>query len=63
MEQALAAANEAQPHYKRVHAYRILAEPISIENGTLTANGKLKRDVINQRYRAEIEGLYQKQDA
>ena len=60
---ALATANEAQPHYKRVHAYHVAAEPFSIESGLLTANGKLKRDAINERYRAEIEALYQKQDA
>lgn len=63
VDAALAAANEAQPHYKQVHGYHVATEPFTIENGLLTANGKIKRDAINARYRAEIEGLYQKQGA
>jgi long-subunit acyl-CoA synthetase (AMP-forming) len=34
------------------------AEPFSIENGMLTANGKLKRDLISSRMKSEIEDLY-----
>jgi hypothetical protein len=36
---------------------------LSIENGMLTANGKLKRDAIAARFATEIEPLYQKQTA
>ena len=38
-------------------------DPFSIENGLLTANGKLKRDAIAARFSAEIEQLYQKKSA
>jgi long-chain acyl-CoA synthetase len=58
VEAALAATNARLPHYKRVHAFRLLEEPFSIENGLLTANGKLKRETILDRYRAEISDLY-----
>ena len=34
------------------------AEPFSIENGLLTANGKLKRDLIAERLKDEIEEMY-----
>jgi long-subunit acyl-CoA synthetase (AMP-forming) len=34
----------------------------TIENGLLTANGKLRRDAITARYAAEIEQMYAKQD-
>ena len=34
------------------------AEPFSIENGLLTANGKLKRDLIAARLQSEIEEMY-----
>ena len=34
------------------------AEPFSIENGLLTANGKLKRDLIAARLQHEIEEMY-----
>jgi long-chain acyl-CoA synthetase len=61
VEAALAAVNDAQPHYKQVHKYHVAAEPFSIENGLLTANGKLKRDAINERHRAAIEAMYQKE--
>lgn len=55
---ALAELNGQLPHYKQIRAHRRIPEVFSIENGLLTANGKLKRDSIAQRYRAEIEGLY-----
>src|SRR5581483_8662025 len=55
---ALDEVNRDLPHYKRVRAFRILEQPFSIENGLLTANGKLKRELITSRYAAEIEELY-----
>ena len=58
VQSALDAVNPQLPHYKRVHAFHVHAEPFSIENGLLTANGKLKRDAIAQRLQAEIEDLY-----
>ncbi len=58
VEQVLAAMNAALPHYKQIRAFEILPEPFSIENGLLTANGKLRRDAIHSRYSAQIESLY-----
>ena len=58
VEAALAATNARLPHYQRVHAFRLLEDPFSIENGLLTANGKLKREAILERYRAQIDDLY-----
>ncbi len=60
VEGALAAFNDGLPHYKRIHAFHICPEAFTIENGLLTANGKLKRDAIAARYRSEIEAMYQK---
>jgi hypothetical protein len=34
-------------------------EPFSIDNGLLTANGKLKRDLIAARMKSEIDVMYQ----
>ncbi len=62
-EAALAAFSDGQPHYKRIHAFHISPEAFTIENGLLTANGKLKRDAISARYRAEIEAMYAKKTA
>jgi len=50
--------NSTLPHYKQVRAFHIQREPFSIENGLLTANGKLKRDLISSRLKAEIEQMY-----
>jgi long-chain acyl-CoA synthetase len=55
---AVDAVNLAMPHYKQVRAFHIHAEPFSIENGLLTANGKLKRDLISARLKSEIEEMY-----
>jgi long-chain acyl-CoA synthetase len=60
VQAVLEKTNAQLPHYKRVHAFHLSKEPFTIENGLLTANGKLRRDAIAARYRQEIEGLYQK---
>ena len=63
VQSALDALNAQMPHYKQVRAFHIHAEPFSIENGMLTANGKLKRDVIARHLQAEIEKLYSQKQA
>lgn len=50
--------NAGLPHYKRVRGFHISAEPFTIENGLLTANGKFKRAAIAERFREEIEEIY-----
>ena len=60
VEAVLEKTNAELPHYKRVHAFHLSREPFTIENGLLTANGKLRRDAIAARYREEIETLYPK---
>jgi long-chain acyl-CoA synthetase len=59
VQAALDAVNAELPHYQQVRAFRRGAEPFSIENGMLTANGKVKRDVIASRMKNEIEEMYQ----
>jgi len=58
VQTALNDVNATSPHYKQVGEFRISSEPFTIENGLLTANGKLKRDLIAQRFRSEIEEMY-----
>jgi len=55
---ALDAVNPTLPHYKQVRAFLIISELFTIENGLLTANGKLKRDHIAQHLRPQIEEMY-----
>jgi long-chain acyl-CoA synthetase len=58
VQQAIEAVNPHLPHYKQVRASCLRAEPFSIENGMLTANGKMKRDLIAARMKGEIEEMY-----
>ncbi len=55
---AVDAVNSQLPHYKQVRAFHVHPEPFSIENGLLTANGKLKRDLIAATLQPEIEEMY-----
>ena len=58
VQAALDAVNPGLPHYKQVRAFHICSELFSIDNGLLTANGKLKRDLIAARLKEEIEEMY-----
>ena len=58
VQSALNAVNPHNPHYKQVRAFCIRKEPFSIDNGMLTANGKLKRDLISARMSNEIDEMY-----
>jgi long-chain acyl-CoA synthetase len=63
VQAALDAVNPHLPHYKQVRAFSIHAEAFSIDNGLLTANGKLKRDLIAARLKSEIEDMYEVKQA
>jgi long-chain acyl-CoA synthetase len=58
VDAALAAVNADLPHYKRVRAVHLRREPFSIENGFLTANGKLKRQLVLEHMAADIDAMY-----
>jgi long-chain acyl-CoA synthetase len=62
VEKALETVNAQLPHYKRVHAFHVNKEPLTIESGLLTANGKLRRDAITAHFEREIDALYQSQN-
>lgn len=63
VQPAIDALNKELPHYKQVRAFHIYPEPFSIENGLLTVNGKLKRDLIAGRLKNEIDEMYQVKQA
>jgi long-chain acyl-CoA synthetase len=56
---ALDLVNTGLPHYKQVRAFHLVEEVFTIESGLLTANGKLKRDLIAERLRTEIDAMYE----
>jgi long-chain acyl-CoA synthetase len=51
--------NAQVPHYMRLRRLYRTPEPFTAENGLLTANQKLKRRAIEERYRQAIEQMYQ----
>jgi long-chain acyl-CoA synthetase len=61
IESQLERVNAPLPHYRKIRRYHVAQELFTIENGLLTANGKLRRDTIAARFAAEIEGLYEKE--
>jgi long-chain acyl-CoA synthetase len=47
------------PHYKHVRGFHLVPEAFTIDSGLLTANGKLKREVIADNFRHQIDDLYE----
>jgi len=60
IQSAVDSLNTSLPHYKQIHAFHVVPEPFSAENGLMTTNGKLKRDAIAAHFAGEIEQLYRK---
>lgn len=54
----LEVVNGELPHYRRIRRTHVSDELLSIENGLLTANSKLKRRAIEKHFEEEIEGMY-----
>ncbi|HET6334090.1 MAG TPA: AMP-binding protein [Polyangiales bacterium] len=58
LDRALDRINAGLPHYQRVRKLYRAPEPFTPENGLLTANQKLRRAMIEARYRDAIEEMY-----
>ncbi len=58
VERMLADINAQLPHYKRIHKWLVHREPFSVDNGLMTANGKLRRDAITRKLAEHIDTLY-----
>lgn len=54
--------NGTLPHYRKIRMFHAVQSPFTIEDGMLTANGKLKRDAIAARFATEIEKMYARTD-
>lgn len=55
---AIARANARLPDYAQVRRWALLPSPLSVADGTLTANGRLRREDIERRYAPLIDSLY-----
>jgi long-chain acyl-CoA synthetase len=62
-QSAIDVVNAELPHYRQVRNFTLIADGFTPESGLLTANGKLKRDAISQKYEEQIEQMYRKSAA
>jgi long-chain acyl-CoA synthetase len=60
VEAAVAKLNSGLPHYRQIRAFHIEAQPLTLESGLLTVNGKLRRDAIAAHFHEAIEAMYRK---
>lgn len=56
----IARLNAGLPHYRQIRAFHIEPQPLTIESGLLTANGKLRREAIGAHFREAVESMYRK---
>jgi len=50
--------NADLPHYRQIRNFWLLPSVFTVEDGLLTANGKLRRDAIDRRFSSEIATMY-----
>lgn len=58
LDAAVAAANESVSRGEAIRAYRVVSAPLSIDTGEVTPTQKLRRRVVQERFRDEIDALY-----
>ncbi|MCZ4122194.1 AMP-dependent synthetase/ligase [Streptomyces sp. H39-S7] len=58
VQEVVDAANEQVARPARIRAFVILDEDLSVESGELTPTLKLRRSVVEERYRDRIDALY-----
>ena len=46
-------------HYEQVKRFTLLPQPFSLQRGELTNTLKIKRRVLNENYKAEIDKMYE----
>jgi len=58
VEEEVAQVNRELASFEQVKYFRILPSDLTVESGELTPSLKVKRKVIVERYRGEIEEMY-----
>ena len=63
VQEAIDRVNSELPHYRQVRHFVIERQGFTPESGLVTANGKLRRDQINARFREKIDEMYKQHSA
>ncbi|MEN6432529.1 MAG: long-chain fatty acid--CoA ligase [Smithella sp.] len=50
--------NERLPRYEQIKCYKVLDKPFSVESGELTPTLKLKRRIVLEKFKDDIEKMY-----
>lgn len=50
--------NQQLPDYAQIKAYHLLSQPLSVADGTLTANGRPRRAEVVKKYQRQIHDLF-----
>ena len=58
LQQGIDAINQNQAHVAWIRKFSVLAEPLSIDTGALTATMKIKRKAVLERHRDVVEKMY-----
>ena len=58
-DEQVAKINQNLARYEQIKKYRLLSHPFSEETGELTPTQKMKRRIIFEKYKPEIDALYQ----
>jgi long-chain acyl-CoA synthetase len=53
------AYNADKPHHEQIRAFAVLPQDLTIEDGSITPTLKVKRRILENRYQALIEAMYQ----
>lgn len=57
-DKEVAAVNASLARYEQIKYYTLLEQPFDVATGELTPTLKVKRRVVNEKYRAQIERMY-----
>lgn len=59
MEKLLNKVNGHLNHWEQVHAYRFINQPLTVESGELTPSMKIRREVVEQKFKDNINAMYE----